>query len=162
MLRLTVARIPEGDSFAPRTLSAPAAALVLNLALFFLVGIENPDNLRLDLANPALADALLDHFDLTDPRDLTEAHLSEIWSLEFYHPRAEDDGAADPVYYCIVNEDAPERSDAGRPYPYTESGTDLSDLALFSDLRTVILEGSRWELPEEGEDGPGYAVIRRN
>ncbi|MBQ3861431.1 MAG: M56 family metallopeptidase [Clostridia bacterium] len=152
----------EGDSFVPRTLSAPAAALVLNLALFFLVGIENPDNLRLDLANPALADALLDHFDLTDPRDLTEAHLSEIWSLEFYHPRAEDDGAADPVYYCIVNEDAPERSDAGRPYPYTESGTDLSDLALFSDLRTVILEGSRWELPEEGEDGPGYAVIRRN
>ena len=127
-----------GDRFAKRSLAAPAAALLINLILFNLMGTENPDDLRLDFADAGLADALVSHFALADVSDITQEKLTSVWSLEFYRP--EDSS----VYYCIVNETAPERTEAGEAHPLTEQAALLEDLALFRDLRTLILEGEGW------------------
>ena len=47
-----------------------------------------------------------------------------------------------------IIEEEPERSREGRAYPAEPSFIRLDDLTLFRDLRTLILEGAAWDLPE--------------
>ena len=136
---------------------APVCALVLNLLLFNVVSVVNPDNLRLDFVNPSLADALVSHFGLETPRDLTEERLAEVWSVEFYRPAAE--GA---VWYCTVNESSPERAREGKAYPVDPDSLRLDDLLLFRNLRTLVLEGKQWDLPFDPAERMDCALIRRN
>lgn len=149
------------DRFTPKSFLAVLAALLLNVSLFLLVGIENPDNLRVDFASPVFADAMTRHFTLSDPAQVTEEHLASIYRLEFYRPKSTPDEPLCPHYYVVVNEEAPERSPFGTPYDC--GAFDLRDLALYDDLKTLILDGAlpprgyEWT-PEEGK----YAVILRD
>ena len=151
----------DTDRFTPKSFLAVLAALLLNVSLFLLVGIENPDNLRVDFASPVFADAMMRHFTLSDPAQVTEEHLASVYRLEFYRPKSTPDEPLCPHYYVVVNEEAPERSPCGTPYDC--GAFDLRDLALYDDLKTLILDGAlpprgyEWT-PEEGK----YAVILRD
>ncbi len=151
----------DTDRFTPKSFLAVLAALLLNVSLFLLVGIENPDNLRVDFASPVFADAMTRHFTLSDPAQVTEEHLASVYRLEFYRPKSTPDEPLCPHYYVVVNEEAPERSPCGTPYDC--GAFDLRDLALYDDLKTLILDGAlpprgyEWT-PEEGK----YAVILRD
>ena len=151
----------DTDRFTPKPLLAVLAAMIVNAGLFLLVGVENPDNLRVDFASPVFADAMKRHFTLSDPAQVTEEHLASVYRLEFYRPKSEPDDPLCPHFYVVVNEEAPERSPCGLPYDC--GGFDLRDLALFHDLKTLILDGALppkgcgWT-PEEGK----YAIILRD
>ena len=151
----------DTDRFTPKSFLAVLAALLLNVSLFLLVGIENPDNLRVDFASSVFADAMTRHFTLSDPAQVTEEHLASVYRLEFYRPKSTPDEPLCPHYYVVVNEEAPERSPCGTPYDC--GAFDLRDLALYDDLKTLILDGAlpprgyEWT-PEEGK----YAVILRD
>ncbi|MCR4906524.1 MAG: M56 family metallopeptidase [Clostridiales bacterium] len=155
-------RMQENTSVVTaKPLIAALTALVLNAALFSVAMIENPDNLRVDFASPVFADAITRHFDLPDASEVTEETLSSVYRLEFYRPRSIPDDPQPPVYYCIVNEESPERTPNGPAYPC--EGLDLRDLSLFRDLRTLILDGAI--RPQEGTWDPQsarYAVILRD
>ena len=146
-----------GEDTVKKAWCAPVCALLLNLLLFNAAAAENPDNLRLDFVNPSLADALVTQFGLEEPRDLTEERIAQVWSVELYRPSAEE-----PFWYCTVNESCPERTKGGRAYPADPASVRLDDLALFSNLRTLVLEGKGWELPPGCEEKLGCVVIRRD
>ncbi|MBE6724110.1 MAG: hypothetical protein E7576_02765 [Ruminococcaceae bacterium] len=157
--RIRIMKAGEAES-SRSAWAAPLCALALNLLLLNLVSVENPDNLRLDFVNPSLADALVTYFGLTDPRDLTEARLEEVWSLEIYRPAGENGPSS--VWYCTVNESYPERSREGKAYPADPDSLRLDDLILFRDLRTLVIEGRRWDLPFDSAEQLDCAVILRN
>lgn len=155
-------RMQEGTpASSMKPAAAALAALVLNAALFSVAAVENPDNLRIDFANPVFADAMTRHFSLEDASKVTEETLSSVYRIEFYRPKSEPGDPHPPVYYCIVNEESPERTPNGTAYPC--GALDLRDLALFRDLRTFILDGAlRPVLGSWDAESAGYAVILRD
>ena len=133
----------------------PLAALLCNLLLLNLAGAENPEDMRLDFVNPSLAEAVTLHAGLDDPRDLTESLAASVWSMELYAPCAD---GGERVWHCTLNESLPERAETGKAYPVTPETVRLDDVALFPALRTLILEGSVWDVPAAAR---GCAIIRR-
>lgn len=161
LLKKRYLRMKKGKAgFSAKSLLPVAAAVLLNLLLLNLLGAENPDNLRLDFSNRYVEDALDRYFGLEEHGEVTERHIGSVWSLEFYYPSSPE-GTEDPLcFYCIVNEEFPERTESGPAYPYGSGTTGLEDLGLFRDLRTLILEGGLWVEPDFAS-GKGCAVIRR-
>ena len=155
-------RMQEEDAgMSAKPVIAALVALLLNVSLFAVAAVENPDNLRIDFASPVFADAMTRHFELTDASEVTEDTLASVYRLEFYRPRSLPGEALSPVYYCIINEESPEKTPSGTPYPF--EGLDLRDLTLFRDLRTLILDGA---LHPDGEtwdpNTAEYAIILRD
>lgn len=152
----------EKGGTSVRPMIAVLIAFLLNAALFALVSVENPDNLRVDFASPVFADAMSRHFALDDASLVTEDLLSSVYRLEFYRPKSAPGEPLSPVFYCIVDEESPESMANGTPYLY-DGGLDLRDLTLFPGLRTLILDGAL--RPDEGiwdADAAGCAVILRD
>ncbi|MBO6053259.1 MAG: hypothetical protein J6Q17_05940 [Clostridia bacterium] len=154
-------RMEEDAGMSAKPVIAALAALILNVSLFAFAAVENPDNLRIDFASPVFADAMTRHFELADASEVTEETLASVYRLEFYRPRSLPGEPLCPVFYCIVNEESPEKTPSGTAYPF--DGLDLRDLNLFDDLRTLILDGALH--PDEESWDPntaGYAVILRD
>ena len=140
---------------------ARAAAFLCNLLLLNAVGCGDPGDMRVDFVNPCLADAVTRSAGADDPRELTESALAGVWSLELYQPR-DPEGASEGIFYCCVNEERPERSELGEAYPVTADSVRLEDLALFTGLRTLILEGKVWRAPPGWGGERTCAVIIRD
>ncbi len=156
-------RRPPASGAKAGMAGAVLLALGLNLLLFALLRAENPDNLRVDFHNPMLCDALTRYFSLDDPRELTEAHLVEVWRIDFRRESAEPGEPPAALCDCVINEERGEGDCSDVRYPVGEDGLlDLSDLALFSNLRTLVMDGGLRPEKEDYNPEGKIAVILRD
>ena len=154
--------LAEDDRMSARQVLPLCAALALNVCLMSVCLAENPYNLRIDMKSSSLSDALTKHFALADPQELTEEHLRTVYRIDFRCQSVGEDEPPPSVYDCVINEDRAEGDCTAAAYPMESRWLDCSDLALFNDLQTLVMDGGLRPDPGTWTDEAEYAVILRD
>ena len=144
------------------------SAILITTALFSFITVFNADNLGVDIANPALENALCDYFELNDTNMLSEEHLSQIYSIEFYVREDSDiEGITEYTICYNLNESVicsgkEVSTEYDNVLQFLDSQTvDTRDIALFHDLRTLIFSNGLSSDDNAIYVNKSYAVISR-
>ncbi|MGN1409308.1 MAG: M56 family metallopeptidase [Eubacteriales bacterium] len=165
--------INEENQNPPKLLSIVSctSAILISAVMFSFITVFNADNLGVDIANPALENALCDYFELRETSMLSEEHLSQIYSIEFYvYDGINTEGETENKKYAIcyslneseIYESDSELTEYDNIFQFSESKTvDTRDIALFHDLRTLIFSNGLSTDDAEIYTNTSYAVISR-
>lgn len=128
---------------------------LFNLGIMSAVQVNNFDNLGVDIASPVLEETLCRYFVLTEPYELTENHLRQVYCIEFSRPGFPDNRT---TFACTLNEGEVQTS----PHFISASRImDTRDIPLFDGLRTLIFSDRTESSVEEWYETTKFAVIRR-
>ncbi len=141
--------------------------VLVNGLMMSAVGVRDIDNLGVDFANPVLETAVCRYFGVEDGRLLTEAHLAEIYSIEFSRPGFPEDRR---TFECTLNDGFPWNGEEVVKTDMTEEGwrftaddrvMDTRDIVLFGGLRTLIFSDATLSSVEDLYTTTEFAVIER-
>lgn len=140
--------------------------VLVNGMLLSAVDVRSVDNLGVDFVNPVLKRAVSTYFGV-HPRELTEAHLAEIYSIEFSRPGFPEDRRH---FLCTLNggfpwdgktvDEAGETA-AGVRFVSDDRVMDTRDIVLFEGLRTLIFSDATLSSVEDVYFSTEFAVIER-
>ncbi len=140
---------------------------LVNVCLTSTIHVRDIDNLGVDFVNPALETAVCRYFGVDDARELTEAHLAEIYSIEFSRPGFPEERQ---TFECTLNDGFPwngyevttdDVRAEGVRFTSDNRVIDTRDIALFGSLRTLIFSDATKSSVEELYQTTEFAVIER-
>lgn len=148
------------------------AAAAVNMALFSVISVNNPDNMGIDFASPLLQNAVCSYLSIPDPHDITQNDVDSIYSIEFsLSDSRELLGNTIPEKYlmaCTLNEGL---ADDGSAYSTAvEYGAEQKYLIyepvpalLYADYAKVVYAGNKaWSfyLRSLYEEENGYIFLK--
>ncbi len=149
-----------------RVLPVLLIGVLLNGMLLSAVDVRSVDNLGVDFVNPVLKRAVCTYFGV-HPREVTEAHLADIYSIEFSRPGFPEDRR---TFLCTLNGGFPwdgsevaekEVPSKGWRFFADDRVMDTRDIVLFDGLRTLIFSDATLSSVEDVYFSTDFAVIER-